>query len=343
MATNVMSATITEMREPELRCLVCDDYVNTADVINGRNLYRCPNCELHFFDSEDLPHDLYSRAYEGKVRDAGMEEYLFRARYLSPLSTDVLLSPALRLSLRWLARNVPPGSTVLDVGCGRGIMLRELRAHGFEAVGTDLAPQVADLLEPQGFKVHVGPVDKYPATLPNPDFVTCNYVLHHPSDPVGFLRSIAERFPDAPLLLTEAIYPNWMFGLAPTPRPEFPRQLTSWSFRSVSEAMQRAGYGRHRLYGTKPRPDDVQLPLMPWIARFVSKKSDRKVSTTGVVRQVAASTRGMELAIRTVRLAKRLAFGGPALYARGRGLQPAGVLAVAIPDCKPGKQGDPHP
>jgi hypothetical protein len=51
----------------------------------------------------------------------------------------------------------------------------------------------------------------------------------------------------------------------------------------------------------------------------------------------------MELAIRMLQVAKRAVFSGPALYARIRKLQPAGVLAVADPGVtRPSSKLDVH-
>lgn len=49
--------------------------------------------------------------------------------------TDDLFVPALR-------RHLPPGSRVLEGGCGRGELVHALRANGYRAVGMDFARQV---------------------------------------------------------------------------------------------------------------------------------------------------------------------------------------------------------
>ncbi|MEO8285758.1 MAG: class I SAM-dependent methyltransferase [Chloroflexota bacterium] len=357
MITSVEKARL-DFEPMYIDCVVCGSVALPTSMPgagdSSRMLFHCERCGLSLFDAGHVPQDLYEKAYEGDVAAASMQEFSLRARFLTVLqNTGLLTPPVTRKSLRWLEMYAEPGSTVLDVGCGWGIMLKELKARGFRAVGTDLAPKVKETLEPQGFPIHVGTVDQYPDTMPEPDYVTCNFVLHHPEDPVAFLRSIAERFPDATLLLTEGLYPNWMSQLGgmgailPTAQPEYPRQLTSWSVRALSQAFEKAGYGRRKIYASKPSPGDIQLPLTSWVARLVSRL--RKPAQRGREGVAALETTSEEstgksgqlqrltvpaliAAIRAVRLVKAVVYSGPAAYARMRRLTPAAALAVGIPD-----------
>lgn len=322
-----MLATSKEAAIPP--CLVCDGESKTVGGNRFSDYYRCDDCGLHFCGNLKVQPDLYARAYDGKVAEANMQEFFFRAQYLANLpNTDFLAPPPVKLSLKWLDRHAPASSTILDVGCGWGMMLRALHARGFRTVGSDIAPQVHDVLGRQGFQIFIGSIDLYPESFPEPDYVTCNYVLHHPSDPIAFIQSIARRFPKAPLLLSEGLYPNWMHGRLPQPCLEYPRDLTAWSSRALSIALEKGGYSRYDFLYPRVSTADVQLPLMPWLAQLAVRWAMRAARQD---RAAALTLRYLANSIRVSLLVKRVAFAGHAWYARWRRLEPASVLAVAYP------------
>ncbi len=162
--------------------------------------------------------------------------------------------------------------------------------------------------------------------------ITCNFVLHHPADPLAFLRSIRDRFPHAPLLLTEGLYPNWMHELPGwlrssvwRPPVDYPRDVTQWSARALSIALRRSGYLAHTLIYAAPSADDVQLPLSVWAGRLMAARS--RSGTSGHHQPLRIP--GLSAAIRATLLLKRVLYAAHAAYATRRRLSPASVLALA--------------
>jgi 2-polyprenyl-3-methyl-5-hydroxy-6-metoxy-1,4-benzoquinol methylase len=98
---------------------------------------------------------------------------------------------------QWRARRLEvlnggkPGR-VLDVGCGRGLLLAQLRQRGWEVQGTELSEQSAayprDVL---GIPVHIG--DLADLHLPSEQFdaVVMWHVLEHVPDPAVVLAEVA--------------------------------------------------------------------------------------------------------------------------------------------------------
>jgi SAM-dependent methyltransferase len=86
------------------------------------------------------------------------------------------------------------GDTMLDVGCGDGLLMRLLRAAGVQRVsGADLSEVAAEHCEKEGFKVMVGDFssDPIPAKDAEYDCVLSLDTLEHLYDPLPLMREIA--------------------------------------------------------------------------------------------------------------------------------------------------------
>lgn len=97
-------------------------------------------------------------------------------------------------------RQAPPGP-VLEVGCGKGLVVADLRKRGFDVTGVDLAP-VRPLDE---VKDHVRTgVDLFdiPSTgLSNVRTVLLLDVIEHLEDPIGFLARLRGHLPAAATII----------------------------------------------------------------------------------------------------------------------------------------------
>lgn len=76
-------------------------------------------------------------------------EYADRGEYHKELSADWSYYPIYRRKIELLARlfdRIPKTATILDAGCGEGVMVDELRRRGYTAVGVDRDYASADVI-----------------------------------------------------------------------------------------------------------------------------------------------------------------------------------------------------
>ena len=89
--------------------------------------------------------------------------------------------------IAFLSRNLRPGARVLDLGCGRGVILGALADHGFEVHGVEISLEAARGADPRA-EIRIAPrlADAgYPAAYF--DEVVIWHVLEHLHDPKGAL------------------------------------------------------------------------------------------------------------------------------------------------------------
>ncbi len=90
----------------------------------------------------------------------------------------------------FLSRFAPRGSSVCDLGCGPGHLLKAMRAYGYQACGIEPDPAAVRLCVDQGMEVHVGTAEALPQNLAGRKFdaVVMTQVLEHCRDPRSALR-----------------------------------------------------------------------------------------------------------------------------------------------------------
>jgi SAM-dependent methyltransferase len=130
----------------------------------------------------------YGEAYQLGIQAAESEPLVFRPS--GPLPRSVVLCDWVTASLAAAGCREP--RSVLEVGCGDGALLARLRAAwaGVEAEGVDLDPSAVRAARARGLSVRQGShanVDR------DYDVIVSTAVIEHVPDPIGFLRTLAER------------------------------------------------------------------------------------------------------------------------------------------------------
>jgi SAM-dependent methyltransferase len=175
----------------------------------------CPKCGLVWLNPQPIPEDI-EKLYEGyfytgtspnrwslkltllpRVVKRGILGVAFgyenqmtkRREWLIGrlLSWSTALREAVGGQVMWLeARR---RGRILDVGCGTGQFLAQMRDLGWEVMGVEPNPEAARIAEEQyGVKVCQVAFDKAPLPENYFDAITMNHVIEHVSDPVDVLR-----------------------------------------------------------------------------------------------------------------------------------------------------------
>lgn len=131
----------------------------------------------------------YQRRYD-VIAAAHLEHY--RAHGTNPWMSE---EPQLRAwTIGKIREWVPPSATVLDAGCGIGLMLGDLSGF-FAAVGVDIAAEYIADAQARGCDARVGWLEHLPFDTGQFDAAVCCDVLEHVQDPervVSELRRVVK-------------------------------------------------------------------------------------------------------------------------------------------------------
>ncbi|MBI3808520.1 MAG: class I SAM-dependent methyltransferase, partial [Nitrospirae bacterium] len=179
-------------------CKACDGIGQQELFMHeGYPVRRCHSCGLVFLDpqpSDEILSKIYSAEYFLESPDVESQDHVSQIkRRTARLYLDAIMQYG-------GARN----GTLLEVGCGKGDLLAEGLARGYEVHGLDLSPHAAQAANRRLGRDVVTCATIEQASLPANyfDVCVCADVIEHTRDPIEFLAQVRQVMkPDGVLLL----------------------------------------------------------------------------------------------------------------------------------------------
>ncbi|MDG5749444.1 class I SAM-dependent methyltransferase [Qipengyuania sp. XHP0207] len=181
---------------------------------------------------------------------AGVYTYADYDEKPDPSHRPMYLAPVLEA-----LREIPPGSRVLDAGCGGGDFAIGLHEAGYEVLGSDAsasAIRAARALGVGRFE-QASLYDDLLAPFGHPDIsaIVCVEVIEHLYSPLTFVRRAHEALPDGGLLIVTTPYWGWLKNVALAVTNRMDRSLTAlwegghikhFSRRTLTQLLEENGF-----------------------------------------------------------------------------------------------------
>lgn len=201
------------------------------------DLVRCEGCGVLALEPQPSDADL-AAAYASDYYGAS------RKKFSGPIARAISLFQGGRARL--VCRRVPPGSRVLDVGCGNGGFLMGLKRRGYIVEGTEWSEESAQRVPASaGIPVHVGDLLKVDLPPQSYDAITMWHVLEHvrrPDETVAKIRSLLKpngwfflAVPNAGSTQAERYGVHWFHH-------DPPRHLFGFTLDSLTSLLGRTGF-----------------------------------------------------------------------------------------------------
>jgi len=195
-----------------------------------------------------------------------------------------------------VARLVPPGGAILDVGCGNGEFLDNLIKRGYRCQGVEIPGKAAQRAAAvPGLSLKIGPLREGDFAPDSFDMVTLWHVFEHLLAPVHVLRTVAAILkPNGYLILSLPNIESWQgrlfkgrwFHLEP------PRHLFFLGPRELNASMHQLGFQKvaSSYMSWEQNPFRIQQSLLNMIFR------ERDVLYAGLKGVPAQDAKGPETA-----------------------------------------------
>ena len=181
-------------------CPICDAVASAVEYErpDGLHVRRCHDCSTLYVSPAPSP-DALAKFYETYHAVHFCVTGESEAWTLKSLrATDPFIDPRIQVAASHMNLK---DSLVLDVGCGKGQFLYQLKKLGADVVGLEVDPDAVSFAHKLGIQsIHRGTIETF-ADERKFDLVVLNDLIEHPLKPVEVLRAALGLLKDSGLLL----------------------------------------------------------------------------------------------------------------------------------------------
>jgi len=199
-------------------------------------IVACRGCGLGRFHpmlADDDIRALYPGDYYGEP-----------GRKFRPILERMVRAVAAR-HIGFLSRGLPPGASILDVGCGRGVLFGPLADGGFEVFGVDMSEDAVRGCDPRAQVRIASRLSDAGFEAERFDQIVIWHVLEHMADPFDTLRECRRILKPGGRLIVAV--PNFSSAQARWSGPDWfhldpPRHLYHFSLEALQRLIAKSGF-----------------------------------------------------------------------------------------------------
>ena len=185
-------------------CPFCGNYSYLKNFVS-LNIYVCKKCKIAQTKPTPKNIDYSSDDFQAQFKFNSIEK-------LNPIWRESIYT-----QIKLLKNNLSKGSKILEIGCGQGIMLKELVKEGFIVKGIEPSEEATKRAVLDGLDVVEGYFPNAKLSNSKFDAIISSHVFEHIKDPTSFINSITSLLsPNGLLMFTQTNY----LGLIPTIQKE---------------------------------------------------------------------------------------------------------------------------
>lgn len=183
-----------------MNCKFCGGHIVNYLAAHEYKIMKCGNCEISFTDPPPiLPEyeilDFHSGHTSEKVQTVKELENL-------PLQWQALINK----QVEFLTKHLTKDHIVLEIGCGEGLLLQEIKKKGLKVKGIEPSKEASKRARLRNLNVTEGYFNK-DAFNEKFDAIVLSHVLEHIEEPEKIIEAIKEVLnPGGFLLLTQTNY-----------------------------------------------------------------------------------------------------------------------------------------
>lgn len=243
-------------------CNICGSSKSApVTVQNTCTLVRCVDCGFVYVNPRPAD-SAYKDLYVDYLPDRMDDPFAWK-RYMAEVFTKTA-------DMIETAR--PEKGTSLDIGCGFGFFVEEMKARGWKASGIDISAKAVGFAGSRGLDVRLGSIDT-PGSAEGPfDAITMFYVLEHLPDPLAFLKKVRSLLKPGGVLViriphtTPIVRLLTLIGIKNN-LYDPPFHLSDFSPACTRKILEKAGFtGIRQVIGGATLPENTG----PWIVSRLS-------------------------------------------------------------------------